>query len=465
MSIPLGFYLRYYDPIGVAKFYRERGVMTNIQVEDLSAVRKKVTFEVPQDRVTQTLEAQYRDLKKNAQIKGFRRGKVPMEILKNLFKEQVHSDTAKKIIEDTFELGLDEKKIKPITVINLDQEPLDPEKPFVYTVEIEAPPELDVQGFRGISLNKIVRDVKDSDINERLDTIRQRNARLAPIPDDRGVKDGDHLVVDVEASADGETIKSLTVKDYHMEMGRNFYLPDFDPHLIGLKLGEPVTIAHTLAEDFPRKELAGKSATFTITIKEAKERIIPELNDDLAKDLGEFQTLDELRNQVTQDLRNAFDMDIKENLKKQIVEKILEANPFEAPDSLVESRIDDIIMGARQNLALQGIDMKNFPMPDKAQRDSIRPRAEQQVKAALVLKAISEKEGILVSQEDIDAEIARRSKMIGWSPDFFRDQLEENARMEDFTSSILEDKIYLFIEQQADVTEVPYSAEKTETTE
>ena len=153
--------------------------MTNIQVEDLSAVRKKVTFEVPQDRVSETLEAQYKDLKKNAQLKGFRRGKVPMEIIKNLFKEQVHSDTAKKIIEDTFELGLDEKKIKPITVINLDQEPLDPEKPFVYTVEIEAPPELDVQGFRGISLNKTVREVSNSDIDERMEVIRQRHAKLA----------------------------------------------------------------------------------------------------------------------------------------------------------------------------------------------------------------------------------------------------------------------------------------------
>ncbi len=439
--------------------------MTNIQVEDLSAVRKKVTFEVPQDRVSETLEAQYRDLKKNAQIKGFRRGKVPMEIIKNLFREQVLSDTAKKIIEDTFELGLDEKKIKPITVINLDQEPLDPEKAFVYTVEIEAPPELDVKGYKGLSLNKTVREVKDSDVDERLEVVRQRNARLAPIPETRSVQDGDHLVVDVEALADGETIKSLSVKDYHLEMGRNFYLPDFDSHLIGLKLAEPVTINHILAEDFPRKELAGKPVTFTLTIKEAKERVIPELNDELAKDVGQFESLEDLKKHVTEDLRDVYDMDLKEGLRKQIVEKIIEANPFESPESLVESRIDAIVMGARQNLANQGIDMKRFPLPDKAQRDSIRPKAEQQVKAALILKAIAEKEEILVSQEEIDAEIEKRAKFLGWSPDFLKDQLEENERMEDFTSSLLEDKIYLFIEQQADVTEVPYSAEKTETTE
>lgn len=436
--------------------------MTNIQVEDLSAVRKKVIFEIPQERVIETLEAQYRDLKKNAQIKGFRKGKVPLEILKNLFKDQVLSDTAKKIIEDTFEIGLDEKKIKPITVVNFDPQPLDPEKPFVYTVEIEAPPELDVQGFKGLSLNKIVHDVTDSDIDERIEMIRQRNSRLVPINENRGVQIEDHLVVDIEAVAEGETIKTLSVKDYHLEMGRNFYLPDFDSRLIGLKPGETATISYTLAEDFPRKEMAGKPAVFTVTIKEAKERVVPELNDELAKDLGEFESLEDLRKKVTQELRDSFDSDIKENVRKQIVEKIIEANPFEAPESLVESQIDSIIMSARQNLALQGIDMKRFPMPDKAQRDSIRPRAEQQVKAALILKAISEKEQILVSPEDIDGEIEKKAQFFGWSPDFFRDQLEEKQRMEDFTSSILEDKIYLFIEQQANVTEVPYSAEKNE---
>ncbi|MGC8604101.1 MAG: trigger factor [Desulfomonilaceae bacterium] len=436
--------------------------MTNIQVEDLSAVRKKVIFEIPQERVIETLEAQYRDLKKNAQIKGFRKGKVPLEILKNLFKDQVLSDTAKKIIEDTFEIGLDEKKIKPITVVNFDPQPLDPEKPFVYTVEIEAPPELDVQGFKGLSLNKIVHDVTDTDIDERIEMIRQRNSRLVPINENRGVQIEDHLVVDIEAVAEGETIKPLSVKDYHLEMGRNFYLPDFDSRLIGLKPGETATISYTLAEDFPRKEMAGKPAVFTVTIKEAKERVVPELNDELAKDLGEFESLEDLRKKVTQELRDSFDSDIKENVRKQIVEKIIEANPFEAPESLVESQIDSIIMSARQNLALQGIDMKRFPMPDKAQRDSIRPRAEQQVKAALILKAISEKEQILVSPEDIDGEIEKKAQFFGWSPDFFRDQLEEKQRMEDFTSSILEDKIYLFIEQQANVTEVPYSAEKNE---
>lgn len=437
--------------------------MTNIQVEDLSAVRKKVTFEVPQDQVSQTLEAQYKDLRKNAQIKGFRRGKVPMEILKNLFKEQVHSDTAKKIIEETFELGLDEKKIKPISVINLDQEPLDPEKPFVYTVEIEAPPELDVTGYKGLALKKTVREVKESEVNDRLEFFRQRNARLVPIPDTRGVQDGDHLVVDIEASTDGEAIKSLSVNDYHLEMGRNFYLPDFDPLLVGLKLGEPVTITHTLAEDFPRKEFAGKLATFIVTVKEAKERVLPELNDELAKDIGQYESLDELKKQITEDMKQAYDMDSQSEVRQQMVTQIIEANPFDAPESLVESRIDDIIMGARENLARQGIDMKRFPMPDKTQRDSIRPKAEEQVKAALILKAIGEKEEIQVSQEDISLEIEKRAKTLGWSPDFLKDQLEENQRLDDLNAVLLEGKIYSFIEAQGVVTEEPYSDEKAET--
>jgi trigger factor len=431
--------------------------MTNIHIEDLSAVRKKVTFEVPQDRVTETLEAQYKDLRKTAQIKGFRRGKVPMEIIKNLFKEQVYGDTAKKIIEETFELGLDEKKIKPISVINMDQEPLEPGKPFVYTVEIESTPELDVTGYKGLSLDKMVKEITESDIEERLELIRERHAKMLPADDSRGVQNGDHLVVDIEATQDEESITSLTVKDYHLEMGRDFYLPDFDTKLIGLKIGELNTITHSLAEDFPRKELAGKSINFSIIVKEAKERIIPELSDEFAKEVGSYENLDDLKKQIAEDLRQGYDMDIKEALKKQIVEKIIEANPFEAPESLVEARIDDIVMGARQNLARQGIDMKKFPLPDKAQRDSIKPKALEQVKAALIIQAIGEKEEIQVSVEEIDTEIEERAKFLGWTPDFLKDQLEENQRLQDFTTSLTEDKIYSFLEENGVITEVPYS--------
>jgi trigger factor len=431
--------------------------MTNIHIEDLSAVRKKVTFEVPQDRVTETLEAQYKDLRKTAQIKGFRRGKVPMEIIKNLFKEQVYGDTAKKIIEETFELGLDEKKIKPISVINMDQEPLEPGKPFVYTVEIESTPELDVTGYKGLSLDKMVKEITESDIEERLELIRERHAKMLPADDSRGVQNGNHLVVDIEATQDEESITSLTVKDYHLEMGRDFYLTDFDTKLIGLKIGELNTITHSLAEDFPRKELAGKSINFSIIVKEAKERIIPELSDEFAKEVGSYENLDDLKKQIAEDLRQGYDMDIKEALKKQIVEKIIEANPFEAPESLVEARIDDIVMGARQNLARQGIDMKKFPLPDKAQRDSIKPKALEQVKAALIIQAIGEKEEIQVSVEEIDTEIEERAKFLGWTPDFLKDQLEENQRLQDFTTSLTEDKIYSFLEENGVITEVPYS--------
>ena len=309
----------------------------------------------------------------------------------------------------------------------------------------------------------MIREIKESDIEERLEMLRQRHARMVPVDEFRAVQNGDHLVVDIEAVHDGEVITSLTVKDYHLEMGRDFYLPDFDSKLIGLKIGELNTILYSLSEDFPRKELAGKSATFSITIKEAKERIIPELSDELAKEAGPYETLDDLKKQIKEDLCLGYDMDIKEELRKQIVEKIIEANPFEAPESLVEARIDDIVMGARQNLARQGVDMKRFPLPDKAQRDSIKPKALDQVKAALIIKAIGEKEEIQASTEDIDTEIEKRAKLLGWTSDFLKDQLEENQRMQDFADSLTEDKIYSFIEEQGAITEVPYSDKNADT--
>lgn len=163
----------------------------------------------------------------------------------------------------------------------------------------------------------MVKEITESDIEERLELIRERHAKMLPADDSRGVQNGDHLVVDIEATQDEESITSLTVKDYHLEMGRDFYLTDFDTKLIGLKIGELNTITHSLAEDFPRKELAGKSINFSIIVKEAKERIIPELSDEFAKEVGSYENLDDLKKQIAEDLRQGYDMDIKEALKNR----------------------------------------------------------------------------------------------------------------------------------------------------
>ncbi len=430
--------------------------MTSIQVEDLSEIRKKLTFEIHESKVDELIDAQYKDLKKNLQIRGFRRGKVPMDIIKSLYREQVHGDAARKIIEETFELGLDEQKIKPISVINLDPETVEYGKPFKYVAEVEVTPPIVVKDYSGLNLGKTLREVQDTDVLNRMGAIRERHSKLVPIPETRGVTMGDILTVDINADIDGEKVDSLTVVDYHLEMGRNFYLPDFDTKIEGIKVMEPAELTHTLPDNFPRKDLAGKTVNFHVVVSDAKVKTVPEANDEFAKDLGDYQSIEDLRQKIREDLVNAYEADSSSAVRKQIVEQLIESNPFEAPTTLVEQRIDDMIRESLQSLAAQGIDLKRFPMPSEEQRNQLRPTALQNVKAGIILKAIGEQEALEVSSEEIDAEVEKRAGLIGVPADFLRDHLENNNMMENFSYSLLEDKVYKLIEERANVTESAY---------
>ncbi|HTY23346.1 MAG TPA: trigger factor [Desulfomonilaceae bacterium] len=427
--------------------------MTNIQVEHLSDVKKKVTFEVPQDRVQEVVGAQYKDLKRTAQIKGFRKGKVPLNILRSYFKGKVEEDVARQLIEETFKPGLDEQSITLVSVVSIDPETLEEGKPFKYIAEIEVPPQIEAKDYEGLKLTKYIRSATEEQIEERLQNLRQRNSRLSPIPESRGVTKGDHVVVDIKAETDGELIRDLTVTDYHLELGRDFYLPDFDAMFEGLRPDEKKQFTKIIPDNFPRKNLVGKTATFDVHLKEAKERILPELDDDFAKDLGEFETLDQLKQEIRQDIQNLLDMQSKKELEDQIIDALIEKNSFEVPESMVEHQIDNVMNRSMQSLAAQGIDPRRLPAPTDAQRDRVRPSAERAVKAALILKAISDKEKVEVSDEELQARIEERAGKMGVSPDYLKDQLEQNNMLEDVRAELREDKTYTLIQERAEITE------------
>jgi trigger factor len=427
--------------------------MTLVQVEDISEVKKKVILEVPEEQVAEVIDAQYRDLKKTVQIKGFRKGKAPMDVIRSYFKGQVQADSARKIIEETFQPALDEKNIKPVSVIRIDPEDLAVGKPFKYTAEIEIAPSIEVKDYKGLNLTRTLREVSDEEVDARLQALRERNARLTPIPEDRGVAEGDHLVLNVKAEADGKSVESLTVTDYHLELGRNFYLPDFDVRLYGMKIDETKELNFDLPDNFPRKELAGKSATFTVTVTEAKERILPDLDDDFARDLGDFETIEALKQAVKDDFKKLYESDAESEVRNQIVEFLIEKTPFEVPESMVEAEIDRVMRKSLERLAMQGIDPKRLPMPTHEQRERLRPAAVRTVRAYQLLSAIGKQEGVEISDEEVEAEIAKRAEAIGVSADHLKDQLEENNMMDDMREALRQEKTYTLIEEHAEITE------------
>ncbi len=366
---------------------------------------------------------------------------MPLNILRSYFKGQVEQDVARKIIEETFKPGLDERSIKPVSVIRIDPETIEEGKPFKYTAEIEVPPEIEVQDYKGIEVTKYIRKATEEQIEERLQALRERNSRLSPIPQSRGITKGDHLVADVKAESDGASIPELTVTDYHLEIGRDFYLPGFDSMIEGLKPEESKQFTMVIPESFPRKNLVGKTVSFDVKVREAKERLLPELDDDFAKDLGEFDNLAQLRQEVEKDIQEYLDLQSREEMRNQIIDHLIEKNSFDVPDSMVEQQIDNVMNRSLRNLAAQGIDPRRIPPPTDAQRDRIRPSATKTVKAALMLKAIAEKEKIEVSEEEVSAEIEQKAKDLGVTSDYLQDTIGEINMLEQFRSDLVDKNI------------------------
>ncbi|MFC1834817.1 trigger factor [Thermodesulfobacteriota bacterium] len=427
--------------------------MTNIQVEDLSDVKKRVTFEIPHEKFACVVDSQFRDLKKTVQLKGFRKGKVPLGILRAYFKDKVEAEAKQKLIEETFRPGLDSKNIVPVSVINIEPEEIDPDKPFRFTAEIEVTPPFEIKDYKGLKLTKYIREVSDDDLSERLDQVRENSARLVPLGDDGQVKKGDHLTVDIKALSDGEEISELTVVDYRLELGRNYYLPDFDSNILGMSPNQTSSFTVQMPEDLPNKLLAGKTADFEVTIKDAKERVVPDLDDDFAQDLGEYETLEKLKDGIREEMGQGLERRSKKELESQIVDALIESHEFDMPESMVENQIDMLIYNRQQQLIGMGIDPKQLPSPPDKDRERFRPNAERTVRAGLILKAIAEKESMEFSDEELLEAMEKQAEQVGFSADYMKDYLEKQNLMEDFRAQLLQDKIVSFIIDHSELTE------------
>jgi len=427
--------------------------MTSIQVEELSAVKKKITFEVPEDRYLEVVNSEYQDLRKNADVKGFRRGKVPLSILKGFFRGKVESEAARKLIEETLEPTLKEKNIKPVSIIRVDPQKVESGKPFTYTAEVEVPPDIRIDDYKGMKLKKIVRKVTEQDVDKRIEELREQNARLSPIPETRGAQAGDLVLVDISATSEGQELRDLTVTDYHMELGRDFYLPGFDSKLYGMKEGELREFTVEFPQDFPRVNLQGKTVDFEVSMDDAKERVLPEPDDDFAKDLGKFETLEALREEVRKDLQRVYEEQAVNGMRDQIIDELIEKHSFEVPQSMVETQIDNIVDASLLRFVRAGLSRERLRTAAEPYREKARPDAERAVRSGLILGTIGNQEGLEISVEEMQEGIDKRAGVLDMAPEEYKKALEAGDRLDAFVISLLEEKVFKFIEANAEITE------------
>ncbi len=420
-------------------------------VEEISSIKKKVSIEIPEDQVTQEVESFYKDLGKKAKIKGFRPGKVPRDILERYFKDYIKTEVIQKLIQDTYPQALSEANLQPVSPPVVDPGEFENGKPFQYSAVIEVKPDIKLEGYTGLKIEGKKEEVKDEEVGERLKALQNLHANLKAISEARPIQAGDYVIIDYEASMDGKPLEGGKAIDFTVEVGSGQFIPALEEKLIGLKSEEEKEIEVSFPEDYGYKKWAGKTISFHVKIKEIKEKILPPLDDEFAKDLGDYASFEELKAKLKGEIEKEKELGLERQLKDQVVDQLLEANPFEVPDSLVEEQAKAMVSDTKLRLAAQGVVLKNLSVSEEKLQEDYKVMAQKQVKTFLILEKIAGQEGIAVTDDEADDRLREMSERMHQKFDVVKRYYEKNGLLPEVKDGIIRDKTLNFLLEKANI--------------
>ncbi len=414
-----------------------------IQVESVSPVERKVTIEVDPERVAKEVERAYSGLGRRVKLRGFRPGKAPRKVLERHFRSEVESEVAETIVKQTFAEAV---RVESIDVVAPPQvsisEGVAEGKPLRYTARVEVKPKLEPKDYRGLEVTRKPPEVTDEMVSAELSRLQDSLAQLVPVEGRFEAQEGDWAVVDHEGTVDGKPFEGSRAEGVTVKVAAGAISEGNVELLKGKKLGDTVEFDEPFAEDHRVEALRGKVGSMKMTLKALKTRQLPALDDAFAKGLGieGIETLDALRARIRADLQKREDRRAEVELKDNIVKAALAKNEFEVPPALVERAIDAMIEGAAERFARSGIDLRQLELDYARMRADLREQALLQVRGRLLLDAIAEAEKIVVTDEDVQAEIARFADEVGAPLAKLQQQMRGNEAREAVKTKIREEK-------------------------
>jgi trigger factor len=421
-------------------------------VEEISPIKRKISVEIPEDQVAKEVDFFYKDLGKKAKIKGFRPGKVPRNILERYFKDYVKAEVIQKLIEESYPKALSETDLQPVSPPAIDPGEFEGGKPFQYSAVIEIKPDVKLEGYTGLKIEGKKEEVKDEEVEERLKGLQNLHANLKTISEVRPIQAGDYVIVDYEASVGGKSLEGGKATDFTVEVGSGQFIPAFEEKLIGLKPEEEREIEVTFPQDYGYQKWAGKTISFHVKIKEIKEKILPPLDDEFAKDLGDYSSFEELKAKLKGEIEKEKEVALDRQLKDRVVDQLLEANPFEVPESLVEEQAKALVSDTKLRLAAQGVDLKKLGISEEKLQGDYRTMAQKQVKTFLILEKIASQEGIAVTDEEADDRLKEMSERMHQQFDVVKRYYEKNGLLPEVKAGIIREKTLNFLLEKANIT-------------
>lgn len=407
---------------------------------------------VEPQRLEKALSAVYRSIANRANIPGFRRGKAPRRLLDNYFgREYIFSQALDRLIPEAYAEAVKTTMIQPIAQPEVELVQLEEGQPLIFKAKVEVKPEVLLGEYKGITVQKRVRRVTEEDVDRYLENLRQHYAKLVDLGEERLAR-GDVAIVDYVGTVDGEPFPGSRAEAAAVTVGEPEPWPGFSEKLIGMKAGEEGEVRIAFPGNYPDGRLAGKEAVFQVRVREAKRRELSPLDDEFAKDVSEFDTLQELRDDVANKLREAYQKEADEKLREQVISRVVEAASVDIPSSLVDRRLEAMLADMEFRLRQQGLTMEEYLRLTDGKiedvRASLRPEAEAAVKRDLVLEAIAQKEGLEVSEEELEGEVEAISQRTVRDPAKVKEQLGERG-LETLRRGLLYRKVAGFLVENA----------------
>jgi len=420
-----------------------------VQVEELSPVERKLSIEVHPEQVQAELGRAYAQLGRSVRLPGFRPGKIPRRILEQRFKGEVEDDVARRLVERAYLSAISEHHVDAVGAPQLTPVRLDQEKPFAFEARVEVRPKVDPKDYRGLPFKRVQVAVTDAEVDERLEAMRQRVARLEPVEGRTVAEPGDFAIVDYTGNIQGQPFPGSAAEDVTVEVAAGDLMRGNVPELAGTVVGQKRELDHTFAADDSEASRAGKTAHFSFTLKGLKRQLVPPLDDDFAKEVGGGETLAELKTKVRGDLESAARNRAAQDEREQLVKGLVERNPFDLPKAMIERGLDAMLDGALRMMARQGLDPSRLNLDFSSLREEMRPKAEAEVRGALLLQAVAEKEGLSVNSEELDARIAQYATESGAPLHQVRKAFKEPEQKRALEQRVREEKTVEFLKAAA----------------
>ena len=403
----------------------------SLQVEKLEKNMAKLTIEVSADEFSKAVEEAYQKNRGKISVPGFRKGKVPKKMIEQMYGKAVfYEDAANALIPGAYEKALEECEETIVSSPKIDVTQIEEGKAFIFTAEVALKPEVTLGTYKGVEVDKIEISVTDEEVEADLKQQQENNSRVVTV--ERPVADGDIAVIDYEGFADGVAFDGGKGEDYSLTIGSHSFIDNFEEQLIGKNAGEECEVNVTFPEEYHAKELAGKPVVFKVTVKEVKEKQLPELNDEFAGEVSEFETLDAYKEDIRKKLTEKKEAEAKTEKEDAVITAVIENAQMEIPEAMVETQQRQIVDEFAQRLQMQGLSMEQYfqftGLSYQHMLEQVKPQAERKIKSRLVLEAVVAAENIVATEEDYEEEIKRMAEGYRMEADKIKELMGEQGK-------------------------------------